>query len=315
MCLMALTFGVSTAKATPIRPTNVMVSTPGGTNDPTNPYTDDVLMDQLVFGAVNFRRIDNAFRAVQYAKVYFNRSSVNAEFGDNDDGNDGNPNPFVAAGLLAPGQALTDATRESTVPGVQDAAIRAAFSTFSISQGVDGEGPDYSIDLIFTQGIVDSNPNRTNDGQPELIFFERGLNSDFRIQVILGGNVWTPILSDPFDVLQATMWATGIQIDTIEINPAQQLGAIGLDLGEFRRNGARIGNSPVYGIRVTSINGTGADFDGIFASALNQNQFVDVYDDMFTPEPGNLTLLGSALVALAGLGWRRKLREKRGPGQ
>lgn len=299
VCPLILALSLPCAIAAPIQPTGIVVSIPVGSNDTTNPYTDDVILDQLIFGGVRYRRIDNAIRAVSAATVYFNRSGVNAEFGDNDNGSDGNPNPFVAAGLIAEGQALSDAMRESTSPWIQDPSIRAAFSSFSISSGVDGEGPDYAIDLIFTQGVIDNRPNRL-DNTPELTFFERGMNSSFGIQVILGGTLQNPILSDRFDVIYTSLWDSGIDIDTIEIGSPQRLGAVGIDLNEFRVGGVPIGNAPVFGVRITSINNTGADMYGIFAVSNDPNRFVDLPPGLQgVPEPGSSTLLAAGLSLLA----------------
>lgn len=255
-----------------LTPTNVSVSTPSGSNNGTlngsssQPYTDDILLNTVTFGSVTFQSTGNAFRTVQRAAVITNRSGVNAEFGDNDTGSDLNSNPFVTAGILNEGASLPSTTRESTVQAVQDAAVQAAFNSLSLSQGTDGEKGNYSYDLIFQQGTVDN--SSAADAVPELVFFERGVNSNFQVQVITGGTQASPTLSNPVTVLASNMFPTGIYIDTIEIDGGQQLGAIGIDLNDFGLGA----NVPIFGARVTSINNTGADIYGQFVTVVDQDQ-------------------------------------------
>ncbi len=306
VCLLPLFLPVlPVADAAIIQPNSIAVSVPSGSNDPTSPYTDDVLLDQLVFGSVRYRRLDNALRAVMYAKVYYQRTGVNADFGDNDDGDDGNPNPFVAAGLISPTETLTDALRESTVPSIQDAAIRAALATFSLSQGVDGENTDYGIDLLFSQGVRDDRPNRS-DRTPELVFFERGANSSFTVRAILGGTLDNPLVSDAITISSTMLWQTSFQINTIEIDEGQALGAIAIDASDFTLNGVSIGNAIVYGVRITSTDTSGADIFGVFALSNNPNRFSDLPAGMGVPEPAPAATLALGLGLLALCAIRRK---------
>jgi len=290
--------------------TSITVTTPVGSNDPdpAGGYSDDVILDALAFGpGVVYTNPAGQFRSIQWANVLSGATSVNAEYGTTDDGNDGNPNPYVSAGIIAEGAALPDATRESSNPSIQNPTIAAAFNGFSLSQGIDGEGPDYVIDLVFDAGVSDDN-DAGSDLTPEFIFFERGVNSDINVQLIVGGTLDAPILSpNSIDVLRGNLWPSGVSIATIEISPnSQQLGVAGLDLSDF------FGANPVvpaYGVRVTSINGSGADLYGIFLSAVSPaTQFLPVpagLNPNTVPEPAACGLFGLGLLAI---GWRRRSR-------
>lgn len=298
---MALT-GCLLTSATPILPTGVTVTIPGGTNNGSRnglsaatAFIDDVFLSTLSLpNGVVISATNSSFRAVRHATVLSGRSLVNAEFGDSDTGSDGNANPYVTAGLLAEGAALPDAQRESSDPSIQDPAILASFGSLSLVQGVDGEGGAYTMQLIFTEGIVDN--DAAVDQVPELMFFERGLNSDFDVQLILGGTLSAPVLHPTVvSILRGHMFPTGIFIDTIEIGSGQQLGAVGLDLNDF----ALAAGTAVYGIRITSTNNSGADLYGNFLSAAGPGQFRPVPDSLNpVPEPGTMALVGGVAVIL-----------------
>ncbi len=309
--LMVLT-GCMLASATPIVPTGVTVSVPAGSNNGSrnglsavNAFIDDVFLSTLSLpNGVVISATNSSFRAVGHATVLSGRSAVNAEFGDADTGSDGSANPFVTAGLLAEGASLPDAQRESIDPSNQDPSILASFGSLSLVQGIDGEGSAYTLQLIFTEGIVDN--DAAVDQVPELMFFERGANSDFDVQLILGGTLSAPVLhSTVVSILRGQMFRTGIFIDTIEIGSGQELGAVGLDLNDF----GLAADTAVYGIRITSTNNSGADLYGNFLSAAGPDQFRPVPDGLNpVPEPGTIVLFGGAAVVLAAL------RRKRGMG-
>lgn len=296
------------AAAAPILPTSIIVTSLSGGNNGTRngssagtAYVDDAMLVTLVFPGGTYNASQGKFKAVRSARVVSGAANVNAEYGDLDNGADGNPNPFVTAGIVAEGVAVPLATQESVDPAIQNPAIAAAFNGLSLVQGIDGEGAEYVLDLVFQNGILDN--NSAADTAPELAFFERGVNSSFRVTLILGGTLQNPVLHPTsVDVLASQLWPSGVWIDTVEITTGgQQLGVVGLDLNEF----GLPANTPVYGVRITSLGGTGADLYGNFLAALNTNQFVPLTDDLSLPEPGTMVLLGSALAVL-GLKMRRR---------
>ena len=249
-------------------PTNSQNGTRNG-NSAGQAYVDDVLLNNITFGGTTFRsnsNINNSqFRAVERVNVRSSgASNVNAEFGDNDTGSDGNPNPFVSAGKSAEGVPVPENIRESTDPSIQSSSIKAAYNSLSVSQGVDGEGPEYNLQLIFQNGVTDN--SSTADQVPELVFFERGKF-----------------------------------IDTIEVDSGQELGVVGIDLNDF----GLAANQVLYGVSVTSINGSGADLYGQFVSAENIDQFRNREG---VPEP--LTILGSGIALGFGVLMQRKSSRK-----
>lgn len=294
--------------ADPLQPSGVTVTVPSGSNNGTRngtsastAYRDDILLNTMTFGSTTFS--SSSIRRIQQVRVRDGEEYINAEFGDSDTNSDGNPNPFVAAKIISEGATLTDNTRESTNPNIQNPAIRASFNTLSLSQGIDGEDEgEYTYDLTFTEGIVDN--NGAADSIPELVFFERGDNSDFSVQAIIGGTLANPTLSTNAVTIDddEDIRSTGIFIDTIEIGNGQVLGAVGLDLDEF--GGQFSGNDrgpTVYGIRITSLNNTGVDMYGHFATAQNSNQFrtppAELVPFEFSPGLGILALGACGAIA------------------
>lgn len=321
-----------------IKPTAVNVTLPptGTSNNPgtvngnapgtaANPYTDDILLSSITFGtgksAVTFQSSNNSFFPVLQTWVISQPETINAEFGDNDNGSDNNHNPFVTAGVVPAGTDLTtdpNPTRESTDPKIQLPAIKAAFNSLSLSQGIDGENPatsgvaSYTVQLVFQSGIKDNNSansptSNTPDITPELLFFERGVNSDFSVQAITGGTFNNPTLSNAVTVSRTDMFNSGKYINTIEIGESQELGVIGIDMNEF---GITSTSAAIYGVRITSTS-DGADLYGNFVSAATPGtQFVPV-PSALVPEP--LTILGSGIAlgfgALMKIQYSRKAKK------
>ena len=127
--------------------------------------------------------------------------------------NDGDDNPFVKAGFPSSPQ-------ESTDIDVINATLLQVFRTFNIMEGVDGEDENFRIDLIFERGVEDNDVDNdpvAGDGLPELIIFERGLNSDVSLQLLLadGG------ISNELVVNRADFRDAGFNADTIEITSGQ----------------------------------------------------------------------------------------------
>jgi len=289
-----------------LKPTNMTVTVPSGTRNTgtgssTSPYNDDILLNSLTFGGTTFQRNDGQFRAVLRADVISGPANVNAEFGDRDNGTDGNPNPFVSGGIIAEGANLPATTRESTKPSIQEASIKAAFSSLIVSQGVDGEGPPYNLQLIYQNGVVD-NDSATADQVPELVFFERGASSPFTVRAITGGTNANPVYSpNTVTVGSNNYYKSGIYIDTTEITGGQELGVVGIDLNDFGLSASDV----VYGVSLTSINNTGADIYGQFLSS--QREFEPVPPEL-VPEP--FTILGSGIALGFGVLMQRKSSKK-----
>lgn len=287
-CASAFAATISITSITTELPTGTQTT---GTGTAANPYTDDLLISTITAGGVTFSRDLGQIVRGNNAFVRSFASSVNAEFGDDDDGSDGDPNPFVAAGLLNEGDLLTSQLRESTDPSIQNPSISAAVNSFSLSQGVDGEGSDYVLDILFELGVNDNAAGL--DPVAEFLIFERGMNSDVRLQAIVGGTPENPtVLNTTFDILRGDFTGTGIHIDTIEIGSSQQLGAAAIDLDDL---GVASGQQ-VFGLRITSLNGSGADIPALFALAQNP---VTQTSPPLTPEPTTpvLFLLGTLFLA------------------
>lgn len=262
----------------------------------TKPYIDDAFLTSITFGAVTFTAAKSEFRAVKTALLTGGRQNVNAEFGDFDDGKDGNHNPFVKAGVHTPPPDIPpDATRQSQDPKVQDPAIAAAFGDLSLVEGIDGEGQvggdDYHLHLMFTSPVVDN--NNAPDGCPELILFERGHNSYFYVYAIVGGTIDAPVWApDHVEIGPGDLWNTGIVIDTHEIPSGQELVAVGIDLNDF---GIDDGTA-IIGIKLRSMYTSGADLTGVFLSSPGNHE---------VPEPGSAMLV---LVGVAGVLARSRRR-------
>lgn len=260
-------------------------------------YVDDVFLSTVTFGSTTFSTAGGQFRGVGNVNVVSGATNVNAEYGDFDTGSDGNPNPFVIAGL-------NPADSESTNPAIQRPSIRAAFNSLSLVQGIDGEGAPYVLDLIFQRGINDN--DAALDSVPELIFFERGVNSTYSIQVITGGTFNAPIFAPNTITVNSGATgganpqsrATGYFIDTVEIGTGQELGATGLDLNSFFNGTA----TTVFGVRITDTNGS--DLYGNFLSAASTSQFVPVpaalQGDGFLAETVVIPETGTGLLTLVG---------------
>jgi len=286
---------------------NIQVSSLPGTQDSatagsssSDPYLDDVFIDSFdvmtTTGVNTFSRTGGNIQLGSTVRVRSGAGFVNAEFGDLDNGADGNANPFVKAGLIAEGVAVPSSLSESTDPAIQNAAISAAINSFSINEGIDGEGPAYTLDYFFEVSVTDNSP--VADNSPEFIFFERGRNSGIIVEAIIGGSLDSPILAGTaFTLGVSDFGATDIFTDTNEIGSAQELGAVGLDLTDLN-----VGTAAVLGLRITSLENTGADISGIFVVAENpEMQFAD------NPIPEPSPILLWALATLSFIRRRRSL--------
>jgi hypothetical protein len=292
---------------------SMTISTPSGTNDSSNPYTDDVFVDTLSFGGGNATfeangTNGNSFRAVQRLEVLSGRGNINAEWGDNDDNSDGNDNPFEKAGFGS-------ANQETTDPTIQDATLLNAFNSRSLSEMADGEdtnGVDYTIQFIFDQGITDN--SNVTDNSPEIIFFERGVNSDIRVELITGGTFENPTLSSSLEILGSgsnnDFVGTGVSVNTIEISNDQEIAVAGIDLNDFGLKSGEI----IYGAQITSIGGGGADLNGAFLSSEDPNRFTDVPSSLSgTPVPFEVEGTMGVVLLGAFIWYRNRKRQSHQP--
>jgi len=265
-------------------------NTTGSGTSSSDALTDDAFIDSIVFntagGDVTLTRSADQFVRGQTAVVRTFAGSVNAEFGDDDDGSDGDPNPFVDAGILNEGDFLPLPVQESTNPAIQNPSISSAVNSFSLTQGVDGEGANYTMDVIFELGITDDFSG--SDGTPEFILFERGRNSSVMVQAIIGGTVDNPtVLTTTLSIGASDFGSTGIYTNTTEIGSAQELGVVGIDLSDL---GIGAGQA-VFGLRITSTNGTGADIPALFATPSDPNSQTEELPQGLIPEPQTVSLL------------------------
>ncbi len=294
--LAAVVFCATAASA--VTPTGVYVPTAltftrpaggnsvGRTGSAAQPFRDDVILDTVTFpgnvgfpGNAVYTVASSQARAMQAVRITNNGTYIgantNAEFGALDNGGDGNATPFVKAGIVAEGAPLPLATQESTNPAIQQPAIRQAFGSLSLVEGIDGEGGPFQLTFIFQSSVSDSHP-LVDDPRPEVLMFERGLNSNWQVEAIVGGTIDSPIFAPVPVVLDVTRniagtandtdpWPSGIFIETSEITPSnQQLGAVAIDLNAFWGGGVA---GTIYGLRVTTVDNTGPDLYGIFGLA------------------------------------------------
>ncbi len=285
----------SGAQAAVIHADSIGVSIPGGTNDSSSPYTDDVFLDSIVIGSTNYATQDS-FRAVSRFEVLTGRSRINAEWGDTDTNSDGDDNPFVKAGY-------DPAAQESIDPTIQNATLLNAFNSLSLSEMSDGEGGGaLSFRLLFSASLTDNDDGV--DQVPEIMLFERGMNDIFDVKLITGGTFEFPEFSSVLQVNSNTFWNTGISVNTVEISGSQTVGFGGFDLNDF---GISSGES-VYGMQIDTTGGP--DMNSFVLSAENPDDFGDPLSPSpnlsVVPLPAGLPLLLTTLGATAVFGRRRK---------
>ncbi|WP_210529947.1 exosortase-dependent surface protein XDP2 [Rubellimicrobium arenae] len=298
LAIATFAYPVTEASATVIQPTAVTVSRPAGSAAPTNngtAYSDDVLLESVTFGSGTISG-SASFSAVRRFEVLTGRTNINAEFGDNDTAADGDPNPFVKAGLVSAGQTVSATLQESTDPAIQDTALLNVFNSRSLSEMSDGESGAFSFKLLFENGLRDDNPFAFDD-TPELLFVERGGNDpNIQIEAIIGGTFENPIYSSAYIFGSTSFWKSPISVDTVEIGGPQVLTFGGIDLNDLKLGSDAV----VYGLRVTALNG-GADLNGMFLSAADPSRFLSPLDQQpaSVPLPASMPLLLCATGALA----------------
>lgn len=297
------------ALAVPLAPSALTIDVPMGTNnpggagtnltpDPALVYVDDVYVHALEFGAARFLG-DTNFRGANGVQVLSGRSNINVEWGDADTGSDGDASPMARIGEPDSRQELTD-------PAVQDRALLEVFSGNSLTEMSDGESRPFTYKVSFANGITDN--DAAVDDIPEIVFYERGRNDVFTISLIIGGTFEFPVLSDPLEIRSADFFDTGLRVNTQEISRAQVLGVAGFDLNDW---GIAAGTT-AFGYL---LDGSGADFAGVFASGETE-QFTDPIPKASAlpaltpvPLPAGVWLLGGALGAA---GWASARKRRRG---
>ncbi len=292
--LVAFCCAVGPAQAATLSPTAITVGTPTGDTYVEDPFTDDVFLDTLVFGPTTFDASTD-FSGLSHVEILEGRSVLNAEWGDDDTGADGHADPFTRLGH-------DPSRQESVSAGVQDATVREALNSMSLSELVDGEArDDKRIRGLFAQGLTDNDTDA--DTVPELVLFERGMNDAFSLRLILGGTFDTPVFSAAREVRSADFWDTGVRVNTTEIGGAQAISVGAFDFNDF---GLETGET-VYGFEVFAAHGNGVDLGGVFLTSTDANRFTTPMAPAI-PVPMTLPLLGSALVMLGV--WR--VRRARG---
>lgn len=300
--IASASLSVPGASAAVLIPTDIDVSTPDGSNDTTSPFTDDVLLDRLEFGTGAAFDSGDSFRAISRFRVESGATEINAEWGDDDDGDDGDDNPFVKAGIVGPGDDVTtgpDGLQETTDAATQNATLTEAFNSLSLSEMSDGEGADtsFSFRVLFDGSLTDNAAG--DDLVPEIVFFERGMNDVFDVRLITGGTFDSPEFTDFVEVNSDDFWASGISVNTQEIDDAQEIGIGGFDLDTF----GVVSGQPVFGFELSAAAGEGPDLNGFFLSSEDPDRF----GDPLTAVP----LPPSALFLLSGLGLAALVRRRR----
>jgi len=291
--VLLLTFFVALAlpASATTQPSNMSVVIPIGTNNPAGAgafsctlsgtgssctgslastvSVDDIELTGITFDGVTF---DGTFGEIipGLASVFIDGgggTNVNAEWGDADDGADGDVDPFAKAGFPIPPN-----VQETENIDIINATLRVVFRTLNLVEGVDGEDENFRLRLDFERGVMDDSPGSV-DAVPEIIVFERGLNSDVALTLLLadGGE------SDELFVAREDFRDTGIDLDTLEIGGGQPLGVVGIDLDEFAGTGFDPASDVVVGVRFGSA-GNGADIFGVYGTTKNPIELSDKGD-------------------------------------
>ncbi|TFL16862.1 exosortase-dependent surface protein XDP2 [Jannaschia formosa] len=286
---LATTLLSGPAVAATVLPSAVTVSVPAGSTDPTGPvYTDDVLLDSLTFGTTVYDGTLGSFSVARTFTVTQGRSQINAEWGDTDTAADGNGTPFAKAGFPT-------ANQETTDPAIQDATLLNAFNSRSLSEMTDGEGQALmQFEMTFENTLAYDDIG--GDSLPDLVFFERGGNDVFDIELMIGGTAKSPIYSSALTINSGSFANSGFSVNTVEISTAQAMFVGGFDLSGWGLGaGARVG-----GFRLTTTGGP--DLGGFFLSAEDPGSFGAPFP---VPLPAGALLLLGAIAGLAGLRRRR----------
>lgn len=180
--------------------------------------------------------------------------------------------------------------------------LKDVFTSMNLAYLLDGEADvAWSLELRYAagQGVVADGDDQTM----ELFLLERGANSMLGVQALLyGGGVSDAVILN-FRTGTGSEYGvarmgglTDFSLNSLEIDGAQQVAGIGLDLGAFRLTAGQA----VVGYRffvekdAASLHYDGPDFLGFVGSVPTQ---------AVVPEPASLALatMGAVGVALASL--------------
>ncbi len=193
--------------------------------------------------------------------------------------------------------------------GSGGAALREVFESSNLAYLLDGESNvAWTLDLLYGPGqsIIADGDDTTMD----LLFLERGANSMLGVRAIRTDGTLTDAVILNFRLMGGSDYGvtrngglTDFSLDTLEINSAQQVSGIGVDLSAF---GILTGQS-IKGIQVFALKDTpnlkfdGPDFLGFVASQRS----------VAVPEPSSIAmaLIGGSAFGL--IGWRRRRRDQR----
>jgi hypothetical protein len=263
-------------------------SIPSGSNDTTAPFTDDVMLDTLTFelssGTTVFDRTVGGFSTARTFKIDRGRMKFNAEWGDADTDSDGDGTPFQKIGQ-------PDADQETTDPTVQDAAILEVFKTRSLSEMIDGEGAGEGVFTVTFEDSLAFDDVGGND-LADIVFFERGGNDAYTIELIVGRAGGRYVFSDALVTGSTDYWDSGLQTDTVEIDNTQTIHVGGYDFSSFGLGSGDV----VSGFRLTATEGNGPDFAGFFLITDDAGSFRPAISPV--PLPAGLTLMLGALGCL-----------------
>lgn len=174
----------------------------------------------------------------------------------------------------------TALTGEASSKGAISEVFGSSLGYKNLSWIVDGEdNGSYTLDLHLNNTSAFT-PD-ASDSTVELAILERGGNSDFTVQAILGFTNAGPVLSPAYHVLRSQTGYAGWKLNTLEIDDEQKVYGIGLSLPQEW--------GQILGVRISTVaSDNGAD---IVAVGM-------------VPSPGAVTLAGAA--GLMAFGRRRK---------
>jgi hypothetical protein len=174
----------------------------------------------------------------------------------------------------------TPLTGEANSEGAISEVFGSPLGYKNLSWIIDGEGfGPYTLDL-YLNNVSAFTPD-ANDASVELAVLERGGNSDFSIQGIIGFGNSGPILTPAYHVLRSQTGYAGWTLNTLEIGDNQNVNGIGLSLPQEW--------GQLLGVRI---------------SAVESDSGPDIVAVGMVPSPGAVTLAGAA--GLLAFGRRRK---------
>lgn len=238
----------------------------------------DILLQSITQNGVTFSN----FSFVNAAQILSNTPITDVRPSDT-------ANPELASATRVrnnnTGAASTDAGDNASTPlpvsGVNNptgSAIAAFVGNNNLNNIIDTEDSgSFQINLFFDRLITGD-----DSGLDNLFFWERGMNSDLRIQAI---NAAGSLIGAPILLSRSAQTSAGYSIDTTEISGAQRVGSWGVKLSQ-------LGVNSLSGVRVSA------------TSAFNGPDWKVVARAQEVPEPATVSAL--LLTGLAALTLRKK---------